>query len=168
MRNSLVRHSEGRVCAPSGSDVRIPRSAIRNRKGFTLIELLVVILILAILAALIVPRVVNRTSDAKRAKAASDIASLSSALQQFRLDNDRFPTTEEGLQALRRQPQDASSWRGPYLTKALPPDPWGFDYVYESPGPDGEDSYMVMSYGSDGTQGGEGEATDVTEGIEEE
>jgi len=83
---------------------------VRNRRrngAFTLIELLVVILILAILAALIVPRVVGRTSDAKRAKAASDIATLSSLLQQYRIDNDKYPTSEDGLQSLRVQPSDA-------------------------------------------------------------
>ena len=102
----------------------------RRKKAFTLIELLVVILILAILAALIVPRVVNKTSDAKRSKAASDISSLHTALNSFRLDCDRFPTSEEGLTALRSQPADVPGWRGPYLDKPLPPDPWGNEYYY--------------------------------------
>lgn len=132
-----------------------------QRRAFTLIELLVVILILAVLAALIVPRVITRASDAKRAKAASDIAVLGSALNQFRLDCDRFPSTEEGLDALRSQPGDVQGWRGPYLERALPPDPWGNAYVYESPGPDGDDSYYLISYGKDGAPGGEGEASDV-------
>ncbi|MBV6458133.1 MAG: Type II secretion system protein G [Fimbriimonadaceae bacterium] len=132
-----------------------------RRRAFTLIELLVVILILAVLAALIVPRVITRASDAKRAKAASDIAVLGSALNQFRLDCDRYPTTEEGLEALRSQPGDVQGWRGPYLERSLPPDPWGSAYVYESPGPDGDDSYYLVSYGKDGQPGGEGEAMDV-------
>jgi general secretion pathway protein G len=131
------------------------------RRAFTLIELLVVILILAILAALIVPRVVGRTGDAKRAKAASDIATLSSLLSQYRLDTDAFPTTEDGLYALRVQPADAQNWRGPYTSKDIPPDPWGNEYVYESPGPNGED-FLIISYGSDGAPGGEGEAADIT------
>lgn len=139
----------------------------RYRSGFTLIELMVVILILAILAALIVPRVVGRTGEAKRTKAATDIAQLSNSLQQFRLDNDRYPTTEEGLQALRQAPEDTRNWRGPYLQKPLPPDPWGFDYVYEYPGTEGEDSFTILSFGKDGAPGGEGENADVTEGIEE-
>ena len=84
----------------------------RIRKGFTLIELLVVILILAILAAMIVPRDMTRPDDAKRAKAASDLAALSSSLNQFRLDVGRFPTTEEGLESLRTAPSDANGWRG--------------------------------------------------------
>src|SRR5262244_820133 len=117
----------------------------RQRRAFTLIELLVVILILAILAALIVPRVVGRTSDAKRAKAASDIATLTSLLQQYRVDNDKYPTTEQGLNALRVQPSDASNWRGPYTTKDIPTDPWGNEYVYESPGSNGDD-FDIVSY----------------------
>lgn len=136
------------------------RSSSR-RKGFTLIELLVVILILAILAALIVPRVVNRTGDAKRAKAAQDVASLMSALNNFRLDCDRYPSTEEGLDALLTEPSDVRGWRGPYLQKALPPDPWGSAYVYEYPGSNGDDSFTLMSYGADGAPGGEGDNSDI-------
>jgi general secretion pathway protein G len=138
----------------------------KTRRGFTLIELLVVILILAILAAIIVPRVVNRAGDAKRAKAVTDIANLSAALQTYRLDNDSYPTTEEGLQALRQAPSGAQNWRGPYIEK-LSPDPWGYSYIYEYPGPDGEDSFLIMSYGKDGQPEGEGENADVTQGQEE-
>jgi general secretion pathway protein G len=132
----------------------------KRRRAFTLIEMLVVVLILAILAALIVPRVVNRTGDAKRAKAASDIATLSSLLQQYRIDNDGFPSTEQGLSALRVQPSDATNWRGPYTSKDISADPWGNEYVYESPGGGGED-YVIISYGSDGAPGGEGDAADL-------
>jgi general secretion pathway protein G len=132
----------------------------RKNAAFTLIEMLVVVLILAILAALIVPRVVNRTSDAKRAKASSDIATLSSLLQQYRLDNDNFPTTEDGLNALRVAPSDAANWKGPYTTKEIPADPWGNEYVYESPGPNGED-FVIVSYGADGAPGGEADAADI-------
>lgn len=134
---------------------------MRNRRGFTLIELLVVILILAILAALIVPRIFGRTSDAKIAKAKSDIATLSGLLQQYRVDNDAFPTTEQGLNALRTKPADAPNWRGPYTTKALPKDPWAHDYNYECPGPNDLD-YLITCYGSDGAPGGEGDAADLT------
>jgi general secretion pathway protein G len=132
-------------------------------RGFTLIELLVVILILAILASMIVPRIVGRTSDAKRAKAASDLSVLAGQLQMFRQDCDRYPTTEEGLQALRIEPQNATGWRGPYTTKAIPQDPWNSDYVYEYPGADGENSFTLMSYGADGAAGGEGDASDIVE-----
>ncbi|MBX7134915.1 MAG: type II secretion system major pseudopilin GspG [Fimbriimonadaceae bacterium] len=141
------------------------RNIVQRSRGFTLIELLVVILILAILAALIVPRVINRTGDAKRAKAASDIAVLTSALNQFRLDCDRFPSTEEGLDALRVQPGDVRGWRGPYLERALPPDPWGNAYVYEYPGAGGDDTFVIVSYGADGAPGGEGDSADI--GVEE-
>lgn len=133
----------------------------RSRRAFTLIEMLVVILILAILAALIIPRLVGRTSDAKIAKAKSDIATLSSLLQQYRLDSDRYPTTEEGLNALRVRPSSARGWKGPYTTKDISLDPWNNPYVYQSPGPDGQD-FLVTCYGADGAPGGEGDAADVT------
>ena len=134
---------------------------IRSLRAFTLIEMLVVILILSILAALIIPRLVGRTSDAKIAKAKSDIATLSSLLQQYRLDNDKYPTTEEGLDALRTQPSDAPHWKGPYTEKDISLDPWGNAYVYQAPGPDGQD-FLITSYGSDGAPGGEGDAADIT------
>lgn len=137
------------------------RSRRASRRGFTLIEMLVVILILAILAALIIPRLIGRTSDAKVAKSKSDIATVSSLLQQYRLDNDRYPTTEEGLNALRVRPTSAHNWRGPYTTKDIPSDAWGNPYVYQSPGPDGQD-FLVTSYGADGAPGGEGDASDIT------
>ena len=129
-----------------------------KRRAFTLIELLVVIMIIAILAALIVPRVVNKTSDAKRSKAASDIANLRSAVNAFRLDCDRYPTTEESLDSLRAAPSDVKNWRGPYLDRPLTPDPWGNAYVYETTG---DDNFSVMSYGADGAPGGEGDASDI-------
>jgi general secretion pathway protein G len=137
--------------------------SVRNtrKRAFTLIEMLVVVLILAILAALIVPRVVNRTSDAKRSKAASDIATLSSLLQQYRVDTDQFPTTEQGLNALRVPPGDLNGWRGPYTQKELPTDPWGNEYVYESPGSGGED-FVIASYGADGAPGGDADNADIT------
>lgn len=115
-------------------------------------------MIIAILAALIVPRVVNKTSDAKRSKAASDIANLRTSLNNFRIDCDRYPTTEEGLDALRTAPADVKNWRGPYLDQPLRPDPWGNAYVYEA---SDDDRFAVLSYGRDGAQGGEGEDADV-------
>lgn len=138
-----------------------------KRKAFTLIELMVVILILAILAALIVPKVIGKEDDAKRSKARADITALANALDNFRLDNDRYPTTEEGLQALRSQPPDVNNWRGPYIRSALPTDPWGNEYIYEFPGPDGENSYVILSLGADGQEGGEGNNADISEGLEE-
>jgi general secretion pathway protein G len=123
---------------------------------------MVVILILAILAALIVPRVVGRQGDAKIAKAKSDIAQMRSFMQQFRLDTGRFPSSDEGLQALVVQPSDVSGWKGPYSDKGIPKDPWGNEYIYEYPGADGdENSFDIMTYGSDGAPGGSGEAADI-------
>jgi general secretion pathway protein G len=146
---------------------RLERAGQRRtakRRGFTLIELMVVVLIIAILAALIVPRVVQRGSEAKRAKAASDISELDAALQQYRLDNDAYPTSEEGLQALRTAPQSAKNWRGPYLQKAIPPDPWQNAYIYQCPGPNPGQDFIVESYGADNQPGGDGDNADVTEG----
>jgi general secretion pathway protein G len=120
----------------------------RKRLGFTLIELMVVVLIIAVLAALIVPRVVQRQDDAKYAAAKSQIARLSSILQQFRLDCDRFPTNEEGLQSLVQSPSDATGWKGPYLDR-IPLDPWEQEYVYQFPGATGEESFYLASGGKD-------------------
>jgi general secretion pathway protein G len=133
----------------------------RLKRGFTLIEMLVVILILSILAALIIPKLVGRTDDAKIAAAKSDIATLASGVEQFRLDNGRYPTSDEGLTALRVRPSNANSWKGPYLQKDIPNDPWGNQYVYQSPGPNGED-FLITSYGADGAPGGDGNAADIT------
>ena len=120
---------------------------------------MVVILIIAILAALIVPKIVGRTGDAKVAKAKADISTLSNALSQFRIDCDRYPTTEEGLNALRVAPNDVQNWKG-YVEKSIPADPWGGEYHYESPGPNGSD-YLLVCYGADGAPGGDGENADI-------
>lgn len=138
----------------------------RSRRAFTLIELMVVILILAILAALIVPKVINRQDDAKVAAAKSDVSRLMDAIQAFRLDNDRYPTTEEGLQALRTPPADVNNWKGPYTQSAIPKDPWGHPYEYQYPGAT-QDMPTISSLGSDGTPGGDGTAKDITSDGEE-
>lgn len=132
--------------------------------GFTLIELLVVILILGILAALIVPRVLNNVGKSKVAAATTDLATLSDGLNKFHLDCDRFPTSDEGLQALIAAPSDLSSkWHGPYIqAAAVPMDPWGNAYVYKSPGDQGSDSFTIVSYGADGAPGGTGDDADIT------
>jgi general secretion pathway protein G len=135
----------------------------RARRGFTLIELLVVILILAILAALIVPRLITRADEAKVAAARSNLAAMGRLLETFRLDVGRYPTTEEGLQTLREAPADAEGWKGPYMTRPIPLDPWNNEYVYEYPGREGDDSYLLYCYGSDGVEGGDGDAADIVE-----
>ncbi|HSE46292.1 MAG TPA: type II secretion system major pseudopilin GspG [Gemmatimonadales bacterium] len=131
------------------------------RRGFTLIELLVVILIIAILAALIVPRIVGRGDEAKVAAAKADISSLRGMLHQFKLDTGRYPSTEEGLQALRVAPSDVQGWKGPYADKDIPLDPWQHEYVYQYPGTEGDDSFLLISYGADGAEGGEGNNADI-------
>lgn len=139
------------------------RNRNQRNKGFTLIELLVVILILAILAAMIVPKLVNRGDQAKVAAATSELATLGRCIETFRIDVGRYPTTEEGLEALRTAPSDAEGWKGPYTNKPIKPDPWNSDYVYESPGAEGDDSYLLFSYGKDGVEGGEGDNADIIE-----
>lgn len=136
----------------------------RRRRGFTLIEIMVVITILGILAALIVPRVVGRTDDARIAAAKQDIASLMQALKLYRLDNSAYPSTEQGLKALLAKPTIEpvpQNWKqGGYLERSsMPKDPWGNEYKYLNPGLRGE--IDVFSYGRDGQSGGEGVDADI-------
>lgn len=133
----------------------------RRQRAFTLIEMLVVILIISILAAMIIPKLFGHADDAKVAKAKADIAQLESCLQDYRLSNGQFPSTQDGLQALVVQPSDAPNWKGPYLEHGIPSDPWGNPYVYQAPGPNGED-YLITSYGGDGQPGGTGTNADIT------
>jgi len=131
-------------------------------RGFTLIELLVVVVILSILAAVIVPRLTGRTEKARRAKAEADIATLVNLLEQFHLDMSRYPTTREGLAALRHRPeQGGERWQGPYLHKDVANDPWGHPYAYTCPGIQNPDEYDLASYGRDGKEGGEGDDADT-------
>ncbi len=128
--------------------------------GFTLIELMVVLLIIGVLAALIVPNVLNRADDARVTAAKTDVTNLMQALKLYRLDNQRYPTAEQGLQALLTKPTASpvpNNWKT-YLDQ-LPKDPWGQPYVYLNPGIKGE--VDVMSYGADGQSGGEGNNADI-------
>lgn len=121
----------------------------RNTRGFTLMELMVVILIIAVLASLVVPRLLSAGDDAKVAAAKANISTISGALQRFRLDCDRFPTTEEGVGALTMPPSDADGWKGPYVEKDIIEDPWKSAYEYSWPGQAGDDSFIIRSFGKD-------------------
>ncbi|WP_035258275.1 type II secretion system major pseudopilin GspG [Desulfatirhabdium butyrativorans] len=131
----------------------------RSEKGFTLIELLVVIIILGLLSALVAPKFFGKVDKAKQKTAKTQIELFGSALDEFRLDVGRYPTTEEGLNALREKPGNVTNWEGPYLPKAIPLDPWGFAYQYRSPGEHG--AYDLYSFGADGAIGGEGNDKDI-------
>jgi general secretion pathway protein G len=136
-----------------------------RRAGFTLIEILVVIVVIAILAALVAPNVFRHVGTAKDAAARSQIELLGAALDAYRLDNGRYPTTAQGLEALWREPTTdprPTGWKGPYLRKEVPLDPWGHAYLYKAPGDVNTWGYDLLSYGSDGQPGGEGEAADIT------
>ncbi len=133
---------------------------LRRSVGFTLIEMMVVLVIIGVLAALIVPNVLDRTDDARATAARTDVHNIMQALKLYKLDNLRFPTAEQGLQALIARPTTSpapTNWK-PYLEK-LPNDPWGRPYQYLNPGVQGE--VDVMSFGADGQSGGEGKNADV-------
>ena len=142
---------------------RVTRHSSRHQTGFTFIEIMVVVAILAILAALVVPRIMGRTDDAKRTAAKVQIRNIEGALQLYKLDSGVYPTTEQGLRALVEKPTVGvipKNWKlGGYLQK-VPEDPWGSPYKYMSPSPRGD--YEVMSLGGDGEPGGEGKNADIT------
>ncbi|MBA3014258.1 MAG: type II secretion system major pseudopilin GspG [Proteobacteria bacterium] len=143
----------------------LPPVKTHKNAGFTLIELMVVMVILAILAGLIVPRIMGRPEEARRTKAAIQIQNLETALKLYSLDNGAYPTTEQGLEALVTPPSVgklSSKWReGGYLEKGrVPKDPWSNDFIYLHPGIQGE--YEIISYGADGQQGGEGKDADIS------
>ena len=135
-------------------------AATRLQRGFTLIELMVVLLIIGVLAALIVPNVLDRADDAKASAAKTDVSSLMQALKFYKLDNGRYPSTEQGLAALVSKPSTEpvpANWKK--NLDLLPNDPWGKPYVYMNPGVKGE--IDVMSFGADGQPGGEGKNADI-------
>ena len=137
----------------------------RTDRGFTLIEILVVITVIAILAGLVGPMVFRNVGDAKVSATRAQIELFALALDQYRLDNDIYPTTSQGLAALRERPTsdpEARNWRGPYLRKVVPLDPWGRPYTYKSPGEVNPESYDLLSFGRDGQPGGTGEDADLT------
>ena len=131
----------------------------RRERGFTLIEVLIVMVILGLLAALVGPRMFGKVGKSRQEAAKAQIALFETALDMYRLDTSKYPTTDEGLQALRSKPSGMERWDGPYLPKNIPLDPWGHAYQYRSPGEHGD--YDIISLGADGRQGGKGEDEDV-------
>jgi len=130
-----------------------------RQAGLTLIELLVVMVIIALFATIVGTRVGRNVDKARQVTAKSQISEYETALEQFKLEVGRYPTNEEGLQALRTRPANAANWDGPYLKKDVPSDPWGRSYVYRFPGTHGD--FDLVSLGADGQEGGEGDNTDI-------
>ncbi len=148
MNNMLARRRRG------------ASSARQTERGFTLVEMLVVITIIALIMALVGPRVLNYLTDAKIKTAKIQIASFENALDLYYLDANHYPTTSEGLRALIERPSGIVTWSGPYLKgNVVPNDPWGKPFVYRSPGEHGV--YDIISYGADGQEGGTGPEADI-------
>ncbi|HEX7918627.1 MAG TPA: type II secretion system major pseudopilin GspG [Gemmatimonadales bacterium] len=137
----------------------------RRPNGFTLIELLVVIAVIAILAGLVAPQIFSNVGDARTTSAQAQIENLGLALDAYRLDNHQYPSTLQGLAALMTRPEGEpvpANWRGPYLRRALPNDPWGRPYIYRAPGDSVPNGYDLLSLGRDGKPGGAEEDWDIT------
>ncbi len=134
----------------------------RDARGFTLIEIMVVVVILAILGTLVAPQIIGRIDEARVTKAKNDLRLYESALDMYRMDNYRYPTTDQGLESLVKKPSDPSikNWRPEGYVKQLVKDPWNRDYVYQSPGTNGA-PYDLYTLGADGQPGGEGPDADL-------
>jgi len=129
-------------------------------RAFTLLELLVVMVIIGLLAGYVGPKLFGQIGKSEVKVARAQIDALQKALDQYRIDAGRYPSMQQGLAALTTRPADEAHWQGPYLAKAVPPDPWGRPYIYRTPGEHGE--YDLMSLGKDGVPGGQGDAADIT------
>jgi general secretion pathway protein G len=136
-----------------------PTTVTKRRRGFTLLELMVVMVIIGLLAAYVAPRYFAQVGKSETKLARAQIDALEKALDQYRADVGRYPSTEQGLAALMTRPGNEARWAGPYLKRELPNDPWGRPYLYKQPGEHGE--LDISSLGSDGRPGGSGDAADV-------
>ena len=137
------------------------RSRRRSQAGVTLIEMLVVVTIIGLFVALVGPALFKKVDEAKITQARAQIDGFMTALGTYKLDTGAFPTTEQGLQALRVKPADANQWAGPYMPKDVPKDPWGHDYIYHFPGENQTDEPEITCLGADGQPGGEGINADI-------
>jgi general secretion pathway protein G len=136
------------------------RKRSRREAGVTLIEMMVVVVIIALFAALVLPKMMGQADRAKKTAARSQINAYLTALGSYKLDTGVYPTTEQGLQALRDKPENANNWQGPYTDKEIGNDPWGHPYVYHYPGEHGDDPDIIC-YGADGQPGGDGINADI-------
>ncbi len=140
--------------------MKIKRTNLRKQEdGFSLIELLIVMVIIGLLASLVGPKMFSKVGKSKQKSTKAQISMLETALDMYRLDMGKYPTTDQGLAALRVKPDDNENWDGPYLPKEVPLDPWGNSYQYASPSEHGD--FHIVSQGADQTEGGEGEDRDI-------
>jgi general secretion pathway protein G len=137
------------------------RTRNRSRAGVTLIEMLVVVTIIGLFVALVAPSLFSKADSARVTAARAQIANFMTALGAYKLDTGNFPTTEQGLQALRVRPADVLQWNGPYMPQDIPKDQWGHDFIYRFPGEHGNDEPDILSLGRDGQPGGEGYDADI-------
>jgi general secretion pathway protein G len=163
IRSSGSRSKTSRRVQPAHRHSRkqtLMEQVSRKVTGFTLLELLVVIVIIGLLAGYVAPRYFSQVGKSEIQVTKAQIDALEKALDQYRLDTRRYPTSEQGLQALVAKPTNEANWNGPYLKKAVPNDPWGRPYIYRNPGQRGD--FDLVSYGRDGQPGGAGEDADIT------
>ena len=135
----------------------------KQKRGFTLIELLLVLVILGVLAGIVVPRFGGQTERARETAAQTQISTFKTALDTYEVDMGSYPKGKDGLKELVVQPRNAKNWRGPYLQGDIPKDPWGNDYIYESPGKHNPSTFDIMSMGKDARVGGDDDITNWTQ-----